>query len=344
MNIAVYVPLLAKSPKSDFIVETFFPLFGYLKGHQVFLITDVSNLLSAFQVVTIRPQPGNLLLKKLWTETTLTSQLRKIEADIFISADNFCSNASLHQLILLPDPRKMKLSSARKAKALLVLSQRSKEELINRLSIRENKILVIYPSFSKVYSSADPDKKESIRNKYSEGKEFFLNNINFEKQEDLLNLLRSFSHFKKRQQSSFKLLLLADTDFTISKSIENYKYRNDVILVRPTNVEERAVITSAAYAAVLPYGADEDMVAALNAMRAGVPVITVKNSPINEMAGEVVLYAENEIKDIGEKMMQLYKDEGLRSQLVEKGKELAKNFTEERSASQLWQTITEAMN
>src|SRR5512138_1800445 len=159
MNIAVYVPLLAKGPKSNFIVETFFPLFRYFKDHRFYLITDTSDELSpGFEIITIKPQPGNSLLKKLWIETVLGNQLKKIKADIFISADNFCSNSSLHQLILLTDPEKITLSSAKKAKVLIVMSKRSKDELMSRLHIRENKIQVVYPSFNKIYSSVDSDK------------------------------------------------------------------------------------------------------------------------------------------------------------------------------------------
>ena len=43
-------------------------------------------------------------------------------------------------------------------------------------------------------------------------------------------------------------------------------------------------------------------------------------------------------------MMQLYKDETLRSQLIGKGKELSKNFTEEKIAGQLWHSIMKILN
>ena len=43
------------------------------------------------------------------------------------------------------------------------------------------------------------------------------------------------------------------------------------------------------------------MIAALNAMRSGVPVIAVKNSVINEVVGDAALYAETKQQKILEK-------------------------------------------
>jgi len=104
----------------------------------------------------------------------------------------------------------------------------------------------------------------------------------------------------------------------------------------------QAAITATAYAAVFPFNTSKDVIAALNAMQSGVPVITTKNSPVNEVAGDAAVYAENEIKDIGDKMIQLYTNEDFRSGLIEKGKDRVKLFTHEKAAELLWQSIIKA--
>lgn len=103
------------------------------------------------------------------------------------------------------------------------------------------------------------------------------------------------------------------------------------------------MITAAAYAVVLPINTNESMIAALNSMQSGVPVIATKNSVISEMTGDAVLYAEKGIDDIGDKMMLLYKDENLRSSLIGKGKSLAATFTQEKTAESLWQSIMKGL-
>jgi glycosyltransferase involved in cell wall biosynthesis len=349
MIIAVYVPFLAKRSLGDFIVETFFPLLELWPVKKMLLITDdkidLEIKLTKTEILTIKPQPRNPLLKKLWIERTLMGVVKQNKADLFISADNFCSlKTSLPQALLAPDPGKIKLVHAKKARVLIALSKSEKQRIINKFKIEDNKVVVIYPSPNKKYLTIDSEQKESIKSKYTDNKEFFLFNSNFHQEEDLINLLKSFSHFKKRQQSSFKFLILSTPASSFEKSIESYKYRNDVIILKTNVLDEKAMITAAAYAVVFPFNANENIGAALNVMQSGVPVITTKDSSINEIAGDAVLYSENEIKDIGEKMMLLYKDENLRYSLIQKGKELVKNFNEEKSAGHLWQSIMKAAN
>lgn len=345
MNIAVYIPLLNRIQKSDFIVGTFFPLFKHFKDQKIFLITDVTELsIPHFEIISVKPPPQNILLKKLWIDKVLSGQLRKIKADVFISTDNFCiPKASFPQLILMPDPEKLKLSYTKKAD-LVVNSETDRQRLITKMHLVPNKIMIVHPSPQKEFFPIADDKRKSIKEKYSECKEYFLVSARFQKKDEFINLLKSFSHFKKRQQSSFKLLLMIDSNTLLEKDIENYKYRNDVILLRSNSDKEEAAITAAAYAMIFPLYTDRDMRAVLNTMQSGVPVIATKNPTINESAGDAVLYAENEIKDLGEKMMQLYRDESLRSQLIERGKEEVQNYTEENSAAQLWQAIMKVTN
>jgi glycosyltransferase involved in cell wall biosynthesis len=350
MTIAVYVPFLAERSVGNFIVETFFSLFQVQPSHKLILITDDSfDLPGKFintEVVVIKPPSRNLLLKKFWIDRILMDVVKKNNADLFISAGDFCSlKASLPQLLLIPDPEKIKPAYIKKAKRLIVLNESEKQKIIDKFEIDGSKVIISYPAANKIYSPISTDIKELIKRKYSDSKEFFLYRGNLKQAEDLINLLKSFSQFKKRQQSSFKLLLLIDSpDPLIEKSIESYKYRSDVILIRSTNIEEKAQITATAYTLVLPFNTIEDITTALKAMQSGVPVITTKDSSINEVAGNAVLYSENEIRDTGEKMMQLYKDENLRNTLIEKGKEVSKNFTQEKSSDHLWQCIMEALN
>ena len=346
MNIVVYVPM---SDRFEFIVETFFPLFAQFSDQRLILMTDTENSFDddfyKTEVLKIKAAPKNPLLKKLWIENTLMGLLKKENADIFISADSFCSlKASLPQYILLPDLEKIKLPHANKAQRLIVLSKSNQKLLIDKLKVPEKKITVVDPSPRKAYHPIDEERKEMIKNKYSEGKEYFFSDCTLNKQENIINLLKSFSHFKKRQQSSFKLLMMTGPGSSIEKSIETYKYRNDVTIIGSIDKEEAAEIMAAAYASVITSDTIKDMITTLNAMKSGVPTIAIDNSIVNEVAGDAALYAANNIKDISEKMMQLYKDEDFRSALTKKGNEIVENYTEEKTMAQLWRSITEAMN
>lgn len=268
--------------------------------------------------------------------------LKKIKTDFFISFENRCSlTVSIPQSILIQPMEAIKPAFIKKAQLIFVLNESTRNLLKKDHYVQDKKIATLYPFAFKGFKMADDREKEDIKAEHSDGKEFFLYNSHFSRKEDLIELLKSFSHFKKRQQSSFKLLLLTESNSFFERSLSSYKYRSDVKFIGTKN--DPAMITASAYAVVLPFNTNEDMMAALNSMQSGVPVIATKNSVISEMAGDAILYAEKGVNDIGDKMMQLYKDENYRSSLIEKGRSLAAVFTQEQTAERLWQSIIKGL-
>ena len=346
MNIAVCSPVL-----NSFVVETSFLLAEQHSEHRFIIIADQkpaeqSSFHSNIEIFFVKPLSKNALLKKIWWDIKLPAILKKVKADLFISYHNACSlTADIPQIIMIQNLERIRKVHVKKAQLLVVPNKLIKKRLIEKFETGEKKIAVIYPAANKMCDPINELEKEAIKNKYSEGKEFFLFNSIFPVQKDFIDLLKSFSHFKKRQQSSFKLLVIASSNSFFEKSLEGYKYKNDIKIIDIKDKPEEALIIASAYAIVLPFNANEDMIAALNATRSGVPVIAVKSSIINEAFGEAALYSESEtIKDIGEKMMQVYTDEDYRTRLIEKGKQVAGEYTNEKAAELLWQSIIKALD
>jgi len=347
MNIAVWAPFLSKqvSDFENFIVETIPYFMGQHQNNKFFILTDTARsgqftFSGNTEIIITRPQQDNALLRKIWWDVKLPPVLKKIKADQFVSFDERCSlTVAIPQFIFSNETERLSSSFIKKAQSVFVISETIKQQLIKSHKISGEKIVVIYPSPGRYYSLIDATKKEDIKREYSEGKEFYLYNSSFKEQEDIIDLLKSFSQFKKRQQSSFKLLILAESNPFFKQTLSAYKYRNDVKLIGAKDQKIRAAITTAAYAVVLPFNSNEDIIAALNAMRSGVPLIATKNSGVNEVADDAAVYAEMDIKDIGEKMMQLYRNESFRSMLIQKGRERIREYTHEKAAESLGQAI-----
>jgi len=344
MNIALCSPVL-----DSFIVETSILLAEWHSEYRFIIITNQNpakqfSSYSNIEIILVKPLSKNALFKKVWWDIKIPAILKKVKADLFISFHDACSLATvIPQFMVIQNLEKTRKVNVKKAQLLLVPNKLMKKRLIEKFEIEEEKIAVIYPSANKRCEPISEQEKEAIKNKYSEGKEFFLFNSIFPGQKDFIDLLKSFSHFKKR--SSFKLLVIASSNSFFEKSLEGYKYRNDVKVVDIKDKPEEELIIASAYAIVLPFNTNEDMTAALNASRSGVPVIAVKNSIINEAFGEAALYSESETtKDIGGKMMQVYTDENYRARLIEKGKEVAGEYTNEKAAELLWQSIIKALD
>ena len=108
--------------------------------------------------------------------------------------------------------------------------------------------------------------------------------------------------------------------------------------------EELVKIVGSAYALVYPSLLEGFGVPVLEAMQCDVPVITSANSSMQEIAKDAALYADaNNYTDIADKMMLLYKDENLRTELIQKGKLVVQQYSWDKTAELLWQTILKAV-
>ncbi len=311
------------------------------------------------------PAARHPLLWKLWYDIKVPGLLKKHKADVFVSADGFCSLTTkvpqclvLHDLAFLRFPafiskqqlffyKRYTPKFLQKARSLATVSEFSKQDIVAQYGIGADKIRVTGNAARDVFRPATIAEKQQVKDKYTEGKNYFIYTGAIHPRKNLMNLLKAFSVFKKMQQSNWKLVIAGRMAWhyeSFLDSLKSYKYRNDVVITGYLPDEELALLTAGAYAMVYPSWWEGFGMPVLEAMRCGVPVITSSNSAMPEVAGDAALYADpSAFKDIADKMMQLYKDEALRATLIEKGKLREQQFSWDRPAQQLWNCILEAV-
>ncbi len=317
------------------------------------------------KTVVLGPPARHPLLWKFWYDVRLPAILRKYKADLFVSPDGFCSLHTsvpqclvLHDLAFLHYPYANKRSHRiyykryiprflKKARSVATVSAFSKDDiLLHYDNIADSKIDIVYSAAKEIFKPVMEDIKNVTKNKFTGGKEYFLYTGAIHPRKNLLNLLKAFSVFKKRQQSNMKLVLagrLAWKYTSFTKNLSSYKYRDDVILTGYLDEQELAILVGSAYALVYPSLHEGFGVPVLEAMQCAVPVITSYGSAMQEIGADAALYADpRDHFDIGEKMMLLYKDENLRKQLIGKGIKRAAEFSWDRTAALLWTTILKA--
>lgn len=177
------------------------------------------------------------------------------------------------------------------------------------------------PQVSSFFRPVDWSHRESVKEQYSNGKEFFYYSAFNNPIGQVTNVLKAFSIFKKWQKSSVQLMIadLGSNADALRQLLENYKYRQDVMIMEDCNLEEEANIATSAFAVIYLPAIDVTGLRVLNYLQGELPVITNRTGAINETAGDAVLYCEtNNIEDIASKMRNIYKDEKLRSQLIDK--------------------------
>lgn len=311
--------------------------------------------------VVTGPAARHPLLWKLWYDIKIPSVLKKYKADVFVSVDGFCSLTTkvpqclvVHDLAFLHFPKFISRSILlfykrytpkflNKAKVVATVSQFSKKDIIAQYKVDENKIAVVPNAARDIFKPLSVEEKQAIKEKYCEGKEFFIYTGSVHPRKNLINLLKAFSVFKKKQKSSMKLVIagrLAWKYKSFTQSLDTYKYRADVIMTGYLPDEELAALLGSAYAMVYPSLWEGFGMPVLEAMRCEVPVITSVDSAMQEVAQQAALYADpNDLNAIAEKMLLLYKDERLRNELIQAGKLVEQQYSWDKSAQQLWDCI-----
>ena len=162
-------------------------------------------------------------------------------------------------------------------------------------------------------------------------------------QKNLVNLLKAFSAFKKRQRSGMQLIItgIAGIDFaSFSDSLKSYKYKEQVKLLPGPDREESEKIFAAAYALIIPSSFESSYENIFFAMQNSVPVLASENSVAAELCSEAGTYFNSaDIKDMSEKMMFIFKDEDKRKELIESAKNRIDLFDWENSAEEVSNSI-----
>ena len=352
MNIAVdaRVPVIKINKiNPGIILDCVQMLAGQKKDHRFFIIYEnirpgSANFSSNVEFISCARFGKKGLLRKFLPDLKLPAILKKINADVLISFDNI-SSTSLPQVLVLSESGKINEKTVKDASIIIVNSDWHKTILKKKYKTVAGKIETIPAWPGEMFTPITAEEKEKIKENYSGGKEFFLYSAKKIGKDSFLKLLKSFSHFKKRQQSSINLILLSKPEEKSIQMLSNYKYRNDVIIIEGAGAAEAATITGASYAVIIPQDDHQQVINTLNILQSGVPLIAPDTSAVKEIVGKDALYVKaDEEMAVGEKMIRLYTDETLRNQLITQGKITAAKFTKQKTADSLWHCICKLIN
>jgi glycosyltransferase involved in cell wall biosynthesis len=338
---------------SLFIYESFKIIAIQNPAHDFIFFTDnildtVISSLKNIELIVIDTKTKNPLLWQIWYNHQLPSLIKKYKADILVNANGICSmRVKAPQCLIIqnhPGVYKKKLrSSLDKAKIIIAASQYIKDGLFKNYKMGGKKIDVVHTAPNELFKPIDWKEKETVKEKYAEGKEFFLFAGTVGAENNLINLLKAFSFFKKRQKSNMQLLIAAIASPQLenfTESLKTYKYRNEVKLLQNLPASELAKITASAYAFICPSLSEKFIPSLLEAMKCDVPVIVSDIPAFHEICADAALYANpNSFGDFADKIMLIFKDEKKRNEMIEKGKQQAQLYSWNKTASLLWEAI-----
>jgi len=374
MRIAVNTRLLQPhqlKEYSHFTKNVFLKLAEQHQQHQFIFFFDrpfdqALVLPRNVEPVVVNPKVQNILSFRWWFDVKIPVALKKYEADVFVSSDGFCSlTTNVPQVLVVDDlaflyhpkfvPKHLLWFYKRclakfiqKAKVVCTVSEFSKQEIMRQYKVAEKKIQNTGSAANPIFKPIDSQERENIKEEFANGCEYFVFIGGIHPKDNLMNLLKAFSIFKKWQKTNMKLLVAGRSTPQVNDTIEKlktFKYRNEVKMLGYLPEDTLAKVVAAAYAMVYPVFFEGFAVTIGEAMQCEVPVITSDKSSMREIGGEAALYADpSNTEEIAAQMKTIFKDEQLRSKLIDLGKVQVQNFSWEKTAQLMWQSIQHAVS
>jgi glycosyltransferase involved in cell wall biosynthesis len=321
-------------------------------------IASKFNEVSNIEKVIISPSFKKSLAGRYWYDLKLAAALKKIKADIFIGFDGLaCLATKLPQMIvlqdasLLPQSKKRKKIDAwfykmyqqkfiNKSKFVVTSNECIGKTILEHYTLKADKVKLIEPAASQNFVQLNGVERSAAIELFTQGPEYFLCIANNDEQ-NMLQVLKAFSIFKKWQKSSMKLIIAGEfSESSLLAKIETYKHRNDVIIQYQFSYNQFPKLLAAAYAVICTSSLQSRELMILNAMQSGIPVITSNVLNVSSIFETTALYASaNAMDEIANHMQKLYKDETYRKQLIQKGSLLTTKFSWQKAVEKLFGLI-----
>lgn len=370
MKIAVNTRLLIKTRMEGIARYNYESLKRMVLAHpedQFYFIFDrpySDDFIFAENVTPIRvfPPTRHPIILLYWLEWALPRKLKEINPDVFLSGDTYLSLRSKYPTVLVshdlaylhyPDhiPWDHRLYYKiffplfhRKAKALISVSQYTKEDIIYQYGIDSQKITVAHNAPNGHFYSQDKETQDRIRKELTGGRPYFVYLGSIHPRKNLVNLIKAFDLFKEQSEAPYCLLIIGrpawNTD-EFYKALEESPYKKDIIHRQfERSVLPQYIGSSEALCYISLF--EGFGIPILEGFEAGVPVITSNKSSMPEVAGDAALLADPSKPDsIKDQMMNLYQNSSLKNELVKKGKKRLEAFSWDNTAKILYDKLVE---
>ncbi|MCY7410217.1 MAG: glycosyltransferase family 4 protein [Chitinophagales bacterium] len=307
--------------------------------------------------VIVYPQARHPLLWYWWFEMAIPSALKKIEPDLFLSPDGYCSlRTSFKQVMVIHDLafehysnyadaitlkyyRHFTPKYAAKANRIAAVSNYTKQDIIQQYGISADKIDVACNGSSELFHPISMDEKKLVKEKFANGSDYFVYAGAIQPRKNIINLFLAFDEFKNRTGSNLKLVM-AGRNWGYKEAMNicaAMKHKEDVIFHGHLTRNDLTKLIAGAMALVYVSLFEGFGIPIVEAMNCDVPVITSNVSSMPEVAGDAALLVKpDSVESIVSKMELMMSSEQLRNDLILKGRIQCQQFTWQNTADNLW--------
>ncbi|HEY1038313.1 MAG TPA: glycosyltransferase family 1 protein [Bacteroidia bacterium] len=315
--------------------------------------------------MSLGPQARHAFLFYAWYQFSVKSVLNKLKPDLFLSPDGMLAlGANCKQLPVIHDinfkhfPRDVPFWAskfynrffplyAKEATRIATVSEYSKKDIVESYGINPDKIDVVYNGINEGFTPASEEIKKKVKDKLTDGKEFFVFVGSLHSRKNIKRLLLAFEAFKTETNSDFKLVLAGAAFWgmdELKQTLAGMKHTDEVIFTgRMSSQGLNEVLGSAFALTFVPYF-EGFGIPLIEAMECDVPIISSNATSMPEVAGDAALFVNPyEVNEIKNAMIYLYNDRDKCRELVKAGRIQKNKFSWDKSADLLWKSIEKAL-
>ncbi|HET6225139.1 MAG TPA: glycosyltransferase family 1 protein [Bacteroidia bacterium] len=313
----------------------------------------------------LSPPARHPILFYIWFEWSVAGFLNKYKPDLFLSPDGYLSlRTKCKQLAVIHDinfehyPKDLSFivhkylthffpKFAKKASRIATVSDYSKNDIAATYQIDPQKIDVVYNGSNELYKPINSTLQEETKKKFSAGADYFLFVGALHPRKNIARLFQAFDNFKNKKSNPMKLVIVGEKYYwtaEIKQAYINMKFKDDVVFTGRLSTDDLKLVLGSAFALTyVPYF-EGFGIPILEAMNCDVPVITSNVTAMPEIAaGAALLVNPFDVDSIADALSDLYSDQQLRTQLIEKGRKRRLDFSWDKTAQALWESIEKCL-
>jgi len=315
--------------------------------------------------IIIRPITRHIYVFPYWYQIALKNVLKKLKPDIYIATDGmFPLNSNIKTLAIIHDLnfehhpellpknvlnyyKKYFPKFAQQANQIATVSEFSKNDIVQTYKIEASKISVVFNGASKKFKPISEVEKQIVKDKFTEGVNYFLFVGTIHPRKNVPMLLKAFNQYKLESGSSLKLLIAGKKMWSNAETtqlLNELEHKKDIVFTGRVNDKELAQLTAAAKAITYIPIFEGFGIPLLEGMQCGVPVITSNITSMPEVVGSAgILVNPFNQNEIAQAMQKITTNNNFHKELSSKSILQATKFSWEKTAQLVMESINKTI-
>jgi glycosyltransferase involved in cell wall biosynthesis len=289
------------------------------------------------------------LNKTLWMQAALPWQMARLRLDVCHFTNSVaplwapCPTViTIHDMTLWLYPqyhyrarllamRPIVPLAAKRAHTIIAVSHSTKRDIIRILGVPEDKVHVVHEAPSDAFRLLPVQEGDALLRHHHLPRPFILFVGTIEPRKNLVRLLQAFERLRNTRCVPHRLVLVGQRgwkDEEIFATVDRLGLASEVCFLGYVSQAELVGLYNQADALVFPSNYEGFGLPVLEAMACGTPVVTARNSSLEEVAGDAAEYVDaSSVESIADGLRQVLLNGDRRAELSAKGLVRVGSFT-----------------